>query len=610
MDANLILSYLDQVLVFVVFAVSLNLLQGYAGQVSVAHAAFGAVGGYALGYYVLNSHMGALEAMTIGTAGAAFVGVLVAIPALRLTSEWLILLTLAVQTIIISLVTTVSQLGGTYGLQNIAPLSVFGHDLSEPSGIFPFFLVLTVIVYAICYRMGESPYGRVLRGIREDEIACRSLGKNVFLYKTIVFGVTAGMAGLAGAMQVVNNTVASPALFDFNQSSTIVAMVVIGGAGNLLGSIVGVAALVLMGPIFEHILNFGADAAALWRLIAFGVVLIVVLLVRPAGLFPDKVTRRLGKTLDRMKKQPEPPSDFLPKPNLEEMHVIEEHVAAADKNSVMPRAVAIAAAATNGSSANGAVAGSDIVLTVKGITKRFGGITAAENLDMQLRRGTITALVGPNGAGKTTVFNLLTGAIRPDAGEVFLGGEDIVGLTPDKVANRGMARSFQNVRVFPRMSVIENVMLGVQHQPGEHIIPLFGNIPRVQKVEKEVRERAREWLTFVGMADFSDAPAGSLAFGQQKLVALARVLSTEAEVLLLDEPASGIDFQWVNVMLQLIEQIREQGRTVCIVEHNLHVVERLADHTYFMELGRITAQGSFAELTTDKRLAEAYFGTA
>jgi branched-chain amino acid transport system permease protein len=608
MTADLVLSYFDQVLVFVVFAVSLNLLQGYAGQVSVAHAAFGAVGGYTLGYLVLNAHMSALEAIMFGTFGAAIVGVLVAIPALRLTSEWLILLTLALQTIVISLVTTISTLGGTYGLQNIAPLDVFGHDLSEPSGIFPFFLVLTVIVYAICYRFGESPYGRVLRGIREDEIACRSLGKNVFLYKTIIFGVTAGMAGLAGAMQVVNNTVASPALFDFSQSSTIVAMVVIGGAGNLIGSIIGVLALVLMGPIFEHILNFGADAAALWRLIAFGVVLIVVLLVRPAGLFPDKVTRRLGKTLDKLKKQPEPPSDFVPKPNLDEMHVIEEHLSAADKVTVMPRAVAVTEASANGLTSGTAT--DDIVLTVKGISKRFGGIVAAENLDMQLRRGTITALVGPNGAGKTTVFNLLTGAIRPDAGEVILGGEDIVGLTPDKVANRGMARSFQTVRVFPRMSVLENVMLGVQHQPGERVIPLFLNIPRVQKVEKEVRERAREWLTFVGMADFADAPAGSLAFGQQKLVALARVLSTEAEVLLLDEPASGIDFQWVNVMLSLIEQIRAQGRTVCIVEHNLHVVERLADHTYFMELGRITAQGSFAELTTDKRLAEAYFGTA
>jgi branched-chain amino acid transport system permease protein len=377
----------------------------------------------------------------------------------------------------------------------------------------------------------------------------------------------------------------------------------------LIGSIIGVMVLVLLGPLFEHVLNFGADAAALWRLIAFGVVLIVVLLVRPAGLFPDRTTRRLSKTLDRLKKQPAGPSDFVPHPDLEEMHVIEEHLRPEDKTKVMPRAVGIVEP-SNGQNGVASVTRGDIVLTVRGLTKHFGGITAAENLDMELRRGTITALVGPNGAGKTTVFNLLTGAIRPDSGEVILGGEDIVGMTPNQVANRGMARSFQNVRVFPRMSALENVMLGVQHQPGEHFIPLFMNIPRTIKVEREVEERSREWLSFVGMADFADYAAGALAFGQQKLVALARVLATEAEVLLLDEPASGIDFQWVNVMLGLIEQIRAQGRTVCIVEHNLHVVERLADHTYFMELGRITAQGSFAELTTDQRLAEAYFGTA
>ena len=606
---ELTLSYVDQVLIFVCFALSLNLLQGYAGQVSVAHAAFGAVGGYTLGYLVLNAHMSASDALVIGTLGAAVVGGLVAFPALRLTTEWLILLTLAVQTIIISLVQTVSALGGTYGLQNISGLTIFGRQLAEPSDMFPFFAVLTALVYLVCWRMGESPYGRVLRGIREDEIACRALGKNVFLYKTLVFAVTAGMAGLAGAMQVINISVASPALFDFSQSSTIVAMVVIGGAGNLVGSIIGVMVLVLLGPLFEHVLNFGADAAALWRLIAFGVVLIVVLLVRPAGLFPDRTTRRLSKTLDRLKKQPAGPSDFVPHPDLEEMHVIEEHLRPEDKTKVMPRAVGIVEP-SNGQNGVASVTRGDIVLTVRGLTKHFGGITAAENLDMELRRGTITALVGPNGAGKTTVFNLLTGAIRPDSGEVILGGEDIVGMTPNQVANRGMARSFQNVRVFPRMSALENVMLGVQHQPGEHFIPLFMNIPRTIKVEREVEERSREWLSFVGMADFADYAAGALAFGQQKLVALARVLATEAEVLLRDEPASGIDFQWVNVMLGLIEQIRAQGRTVCIVEHNLHVVERLADHTYFMELGRITAQGSFAELTTDQRLAEAYFGTA
>jgi branched-chain amino acid transport system permease protein len=295
-----------------------------------------------------------------------------------------------------------------------------------------------------------------------------------------------------------------------------------------------------------------------------------------------------------MATEPADGSDFVPHPDLEEMHVIEEHLGAAGKVDAVRSA--------------GGGRG-DVVLTVSGLSKRFGGIVATENLDMELRRGTITALVGPNGAGKTTVFNLLTGAIRPDAGEVTWAARTSSASRPTKspsaawrVRSRPCASS--------RACRYSRTLLGVQHQPGE----LLGQPVRQHPAHDEVR--ARSARAFARMAHLRRhgrlrrSARRRLAFGQQKLVALARVLATEAEVLLLDEPASGIDFQWVNVMLGLIEQIREQGRTVCIVEHNLHVVERLADHTYFMELGRITAQGSFAELTTDKRLAEAYFGTA
>jgi branched-chain amino acid transport system permease protein len=145
---------------------------------------------------------------------------------------------------------------------------------------------------------------------------------------------------------------------------------------------------------------------------------------------------------------------------------------------------------------------------------------------------------------------------------------------------------------------------------GENMGTLLLRPGRVKKDEKVTRGKAMDWLGFVGMQDFADLPAGALSYGQSKLVSLARVLATEAEVLLLDEPASGIDTKWVDTMLGLIEEVRDQGRTVCLVEHNLHVVGRLADHTYFMELGRITAQGTIDELTNSPRLAEAYFGTA
>ncbi len=581
MNVELQVAYIDQILIFAIFALSLNLLMGYTGQVSVAHAAFGAVGGYVLASLIVYAHTPILLALLASALGAAVVGIFVGIPALRLTTEWLILLTLATQTIIIALVTTSAFLGGTHGMQGITGMQIFGHDLLRPSDLLPLFALCATLAYVVCWRMGESPFGRVLRGIREDERACRSLGKNVFAYKLTVFGVACGMAGIAGALLVINTSIASPALFGFDQSTTIVAMVVLGGMGNLAGSVLGAGALVLLGPLFENVLKFSEGTAFLWRLVAYGIVLIVVVMVRPQGLVPEgfSFVRALRARL-------RPQSEGAVKPTLQ----------------ILPHARAP-------QSESPADPSGDVVVSVKRLCKSFGGIVAAQDFDMELRRGKVTALVGPNGAGKTTVFNLLTGAIAPDAGCILLRGEDITSMRPDAVAHRGMVRSFQDVRVFARMTALENVMLGIQHQPGERALPLFLQIARVRAAERHVRERAHEWLSFVGMDGYAGIPAGALAFGQQKLVALARVLATDAEVLLLDEPSSGVDHQWVDAILGLVERVRDQGRTVCIVEHNLHVVDRLADHTYFMELGRVTAQGSFKELTAVPRLAEAYFGT-
>lgn len=600
------ISYVNSILIFAIFALSLNLLLGYAGQVSVAHAAFGAVGGYTLAYGFLQHGVSLALGTLLAIVFSAVAGVVVGIPALRLSTEFLILLTLAVQTIIITLVTTSSSFGGTYGLQNVQGFTLFGKTLILPSDYLPLFIVITILVYLVVRRMGESPYGRVLRGIRDDEVACRSLGKNVFTYKLTVFALTAGMAGLAGAMLVTQDQLASPSLFSFDQSTAIVAMVILGGTGNLFGSILGATILVLLSPFLESVLNFSPEKASLWRLIAYGVVLVLVMLLRPQGLLPE------GTTLLRIARRIASRGALVPAAGADgnissaagvghlqiDLDVDAHALTELEHHGDLPE-TAVSAGRTG-----------EVVLKVEGLTKSFGGITAAADLNIELRRGTITALVGPNGAGKTTVFNLLTGAIRPDAGRVELLGHDISGMRPDQVTTLGMVRSFQDVRVFPRLSGIDNVMLAIQGQSGERVQGLFFQPGKTRRVEKESRQRAREWLSFVGMEGYADVPAGALAFGQQKLIALARVLATEAEVILLDEPASGIDQQWVEVMLSLIEQLRDRGRTICIVEHNLHVVGRLADHTYFMELGRITAAGSFEELTSEKRLAEAYFGTA
>jgi len=606
------ITYFNTVLIFSIFALSLNLLLGYAGQVSVAHAAFGAVGGYTVGYLFLEHDVGLVPGLVVGVVLAALAGFVVGLPALRLSTEFLILLTLAAQTIIITLITTSSSLGGTYGLQGLGPFTIFGQKLLLPSDLMPYLLVMAVLIYLVVRRFGESPYGRVLRGIREDEVVCRSLGKNVFAYKLTVFSVTAAMAGLAGVMLAVQNQLASPSLFSFDQSTAIIAMVILGGTGNLMGSIIGATVLVMLTPFFQNVLSFAPEKSSLWRLIAYGLVLVVVMLVRPQGLLPEGTTLiTLGRRLIGRGASKGDGSMELASPGAGAAGVV---------NSMGPDGLdtdADAHALTE-LSHHGRLPDSggdlwdkgEVVLSVVGLTKHFGGIIAAEDLQMDLRRGMVTALVGPNGAGKTTVFNLLTGAIRPDAGQITLRGKDISGLRPDQVANQGMARSFQDVRVFPRLSALENVMLAIQGQVGEHTSGLFLHPRATAQSERDTSDRAMEWLSFVGMTSFASHQAGGLAFGQQKLVALARVLATEADVVLLDEPASGIDQQWVEVMLGLIEMLRDRGQTICIVEHNLHVVGRLADHTYFMELGRITAQGSFEELTSESRLAEAYFGTA
>jgi branched-chain amino acid transport system permease protein len=367
-------------------------------------------------------------------------------------------------------------------------------------------------------------------------------------------------------------------------------MVIFGGMANLAGSILGAAVVGMLEPVLRRVIHMEASKAALVQLIVYGAGLTILMMTRPQGVLPE------GRTVLSLFRR-------------KTVQRVEMHDAEWVPDVEVTRAGGVRLA-QHQDERDLRWQNAPVVLETSGVTKRFGGITAAEDLHLELRKGTITALVGPNGAGKTTVFNLLTGFIRPDAGSVKLNGVELVGFTPDHVARMGLVRSFQDVRLFSRISVLENVTLAVQHQYGENLAKLFLRPRVVSARDNDARDRAMDSLKFVGMAAFADVPAGALSYGQSKLVSLARVLATDAAVLLLDEPASGIDTKWVDTMLDLVEAVRDQGHTVCIVEHNLHVVGQLADHTYFMELGRITAEGTIDELTNAPRLAEAYFGTA
>ena len=588
----------NQMLIFSIFALSLNLLIGSGGQVSVMHAALSAAGGYGAAYASAEYGVPYIPAILLAIGVATILGTAVCIPALRLSTDYVILLTLALSTVFLTLIVSLTYFGGSYGLVGIEGVSIFGNDVVQPSDYLRLLLPLIAVLFVLSWRLGQSPFGRVLKGIREDEIATRSLGKDVFLFKVALFAITSGMAGLGGAALVYYNQLASPSQFSFDVVTTMIAMVIIGGMGNLWGSLLGAVLVVGSGPFLEKQVHATPEHASLYRLVIYGAALVVVMRLRPAGVLPEGSSlrsgiRRLRRFLDRR----------APSPTLDEASSSDAALA-----SFLERRVARAPAV------NGALAEDpsqlEAAVEVTGLVKHFGGIRAVDGLDFRLAAGRITGLVGPNGAGKTTVFNLITGAIRPDAGVVRLRGDNITNLPPHGVARRGMVRSFQDVRTLPRLSVLENVMLAVPNQPGEHLGSLFFRLRHTAQAERRVRETAIEALRFVGMDGKLAIHAGALGYGEQKLVALARMLATGADVLLLDEPASGIDQSWLDPILDVILEMRDMGKTICIVEHNLHVVERLADWVYFMEAGTVTAQGTMRDLISQPRLAEVYFGNA
>lgn len=249
-----------------------------------------------------------------------------------------------------------------------------------------------------------------------------------------------------------------------------------------------------------------------------------------------------------------------------------------------------------------------IILELKNLTKSFDGIKAVDNISIGFDKGRITALIGPNGAGKTTVFNLISGFIKPDRGEIYYKGKNIVGLHPWDIANLGIGRLFQDVRVFGRMKVIDNVMSAFKNQRGEFFY--FPLIARwlVEKEERVLRERAFQLLEFVGLLDKKDDIAENLSYGQQKLLSIARLLAANSELLLLDEPTAGVNPQMVKKLLGVIRTLAEEGRTIIIIEHNMNVVIEIADWVYFMDDGQIVSFGLPEDVLGDPEVRKSYIG--
>ncbi|MCA9877401.1 MAG: branched-chain amino acid ABC transporter ATP-binding protein/permease [Thermomicrobiales bacterium] len=571
------------ILIYIALGASLNLLMGYAGQFSMAQAVFYGIGAYATGLLAVNLGWSPAFAI-IGAVIVSFIaaGILALPAAKRVSGEYLILLTLAFQVVVNQLMNSLRGLtGGPYGF-TVPWLTIGDKDFISPVDYLPIMVVGCLFVLLITWGLGESPFGRVLKGIREDERAVRSLGKNTTLAKLLVFGIASGLAGFIGGLAAYYYQFIAPGTYSLDLSIFIVSIIVLGGIGNLTGTIVGAIILGGLRPFLQNVDFIGDENSYPWQAIIYGLALIFLMMFRPEGLLPEGVgisslwKRGNGGRAARA----------IPPP-----------VAVSHRETPLPTAPMAAT-----------VEPAEIV-RVADLSKHFGGIYAVNGVNLALREHQITALIGPNGAGKTTIFNLITGTLIPDRGHVYLRGQEITGKPPDEVARLGMARSFQDTRLFRRLTVLQNVAMAIPHQPGENVAALAVRPLYSRRVEEETRAKAMGYLELIGMQDKAHERVANLGYGEQKVVAIARLLATESEVLLLDEPTSGIDPAVLDDMIDLVLRLKSLGRTICVVEHSLHVVERLADHVIFMEEGKVTAEGTIADLTSQERLVEVYFGT-
>ncbi len=516
------------------------------GRLSVAHAAFYGVGAYTAAIMAVRLGSPFLVNLVCAVVISCVFGAIVGVPGLRVRDDYFVIATFAFQVIAFSVLNNwVSFTGGPMGLPGIPQPAIGGWIVSSHLEFLILVGCCCGLTLLICYRIVQSPMGRVLKGIREDEVFVEASGKNVAVFKVLIFVVGAAMAGVAGVLYAHYISFIDPTSFTVMESILILSMVIIGGAGSPWGPAVGAVALVTLPEALRFVGMPSAVAANVRNHIRNGI----------DGVYGLAAPRALGALQ-------------LREGRLSDMN--------------------------------------QTVLQFDGLCKTFDGITALAEFTGIVRNREILGLIGPNGAGKTTFFHVATGFIRPDRGNVHYGGRKLVGYPPYKIARLGIARTFQDLRLIHQLSVLENVLLAFPNQPGERLWNVFFRWRMVSAREREITKRAASLLEDAGLADKANNPAEALSYGEQKLLSLVCCLATGAELLLLDEPVAGIAPAMIEKILSIIQNLPKQGKSVILIEHNLDAVMQVCDRVIFMDAGRKVSEGTPTEVRNDSKVIEAY----
>jgi branched-chain amino acid transport system permease protein len=558
------ISVADTALLFALLAVGMGLVMGIAGQVNLAQVAFFGVGAYVTAILTTHSGYGFWVAGLLALLATVAVGLVVGTPALRIQSHYLGIVTLGLAVAFVDWITNAPVTGGDSGISGIPAPPLLGIDLT--SQYLYYYLELAVLALGLAFGLFvvRTPLGRRMRAMRDDALAASASGAEIGVLRMIAFVLASVYGGAAGVLYAGLIHYVAPETFSIANMFLLLAMVIIGGRRSLAGCVTGAIALTV---VQQELVNLAARAQ-----LGYGLVVVLVVVFAPTGLagIPGRVRGWLGRKRSGPSMALEPFQPFPP----------------------------------------AAASGSGVLLEVSGLVKRFRGVTAVDGVSLTVRHGEILGVVGPNGSGKTTLFNVISGLYRPTGGRVLLDGRVVSGMRPYRISRLGVARTFQHLRLFGDLTVRENLLVTLDRtrtwQSWRYVLWPFG----VWRHELSLRRQAAGLLASFGLAQFGSARPGVLPYGIQRRLELARAMAAGPRLLLLDEPAAGLNGEEQRQLAAIVRSIRDSGVTVVLIEHNMGLVMSLCSRVVVLDSGTVIAEGAPAAVARDPAVLEAYLGNA
>lgn len=561
--------------IYALLALGFQLIFGHAGALALTQGCFFGIGAYVTG--ILATRFGMSGELTLLLSGAipVLLAMIVAAPVLRLESHYFALATLGIgQVMLLIAIAWQDVTGGSNGLAGIPPMRILGIEFGKGYGILLLVWGFVALGAWASRRITGGLYGAALCIARENPIAAQSIGVDTGALRYATFLLSALYAGIAGAMYAHTVRVVSVEALEFPIMVACLTIAVVGGRTHVAGAILGAVLVVNLPEWFRDLEKT--------YLIAYGLVLLAMIVIAPEGLIGS---------MQRLR------SRWFGAP------AATERQAAPARTAEPQQGIASLSRATR----RPPVAPGEPLLRIEGVTRRFGGLTALSSVNLDVRAGEIFGLIGPNGSGKTTLINIVSGAYRADAGRVMLAGSEISGLPSFRISRSGVARTFQNINLVDEMSVIDNV--AVARFAAEHVALTDAFIPgRSETAWQRARDHAATLLQALDIESLSWQPAGGLAYGIKRKVEIARALALDPVLLLLDEPAAGLNESEQLDLAARLRRFAANGLSVLLIEHNMPFLMPLADRVACLDRGSVIALGLPEEIRNSAQVISAYLG--